>query len=132
VLLFNAVAKAQRAEQAAAAAGSKAPSKAARATFFAQVQGSGGAVAPLAGLPSLGGLPKPGPEVAGGAGGGGVLGLLRGKPGPQAAKAPPAVGAADSGAPAWQVLQDGFTGLSGEKGWAKLRSAALLYSNGLS
>ena len=100
VLLFNAVAKAQKQRQEAAGstvAGAKA-ARLSKASFLAQLKGSA--------APSVGGVE--GSDTAGKS----VLGLTgrRGKAAAfEAAEAP-------TGAPGWRVLHDGFTGLPGGRG----------------
>jgi hypothetical protein len=91
VLLFNAVAKAQRAQQEAAGSGArKANVKASREAFLAQLrqQQQQPTAAPL------------------GSGKGGVLGLRGLQAGEQQQQ---------QQQPGWQVLQSSFTGLTGER-----------------
>ena len=107
VLLFNAVAQAQKQRQEANApgGGGRVGPKAAKlnkASFLSQLQGSAAAV-----------------SAADGAAAGSVLGLGR------RGKAMPVVGGSE-GAPGWKVLHEGFTGLPGGAGtdW----SGAVIYA----
>ena len=116
VLLFNAVAKAQKERQEAGAPGSGGAGGGARATrlnkasFLAQLKGAAAA----AGQP--GKQPSGGADAAAGGGQRSVLGLGRGRGGTKVA-AP-----AEGGVPGWRVLQEGFTGLPGEGGGGCMRS----------
>lgn len=97
MLLFNAIAKAQKQTTAGGAGSGAKPAKLSKASFLAQLKGAG-----VGGTTAAGGT--------GVVGGGGVLAAAAGKI--NAREEGKGAGEA-AGAAGWKVLQAGFTGLSG-------------------